>query len=147
MLALLITGPPEAGKTEVLAALSDALIADRTPHVMVEVEALTSAYPALGDDRCSEAVRAVCGLYRRFGYDLLLVTATVEDQEELDDALAAIGADEHAVVRLEAAPVTLRRRIRPGAGRLAGARRARRGRRAALAGDRPPRRNRARTQY
>jgi hypothetical protein len=29
---------------------------------MVEVEPLTSAYPALGDDRCSEAVRAVCGL-------------------------------------------------------------------------------------
>jgi hypothetical protein len=53
----------------------------------------------------------VCGLYRRIGYDLLLATATVEDQEDLDDVLAAIGADEHAVVRLEAAPVTLRRRV------------------------------------
>jgi hypothetical protein len=111
MFALLIIGPPGAGKTEVLAALSDALVADRTRHVMLEVEALTSAHPPLGDDQCSEAVRAVCGLYRRFGYDRLLVAATVEDEQELGDVLAAIGADEHAVVRLEAAPDTLRRRI------------------------------------
>lgn len=111
MFALVITGPPGAGKTEVLAALGDALVADAVHHVTIEVEALTSAYPALADDRWSEPVRALCALYRRFGYDLLLVTATVESQRDLDAVVAAIGADEHAVVRLEAEPPTLRRRI------------------------------------
>ena len=109
--ALLLTGPPGAGKTEVLAALRDALVADEVHHVTVEAEALTFAYPALPEDAWNAPVRAVCELYRRFGYELLLVTATVESQEDLDAVLAAIGADEHAVVRLEAEPATLRRRI------------------------------------
>jgi broad-specificity NMP kinase len=109
--ALLITGPPGAGKTEVLAALSDLLVADDVRHATVEVEALTSAHPALSDDQWSEPVRAVCALYRRFGYERLLATATVEGQDDLDRVGAAIGADELAVVRLEAAPATLRRRI------------------------------------
>ena len=56
-------------------------------------------------------VEAICGLYRRFGYDLLLVTATVESDGDLRGVLDAIGADEHVVVRLEAEPATLRRRI------------------------------------
>jgi hypothetical protein len=109
--ALLITGPPGAGKTEVLAALSDVLVADDVRHATVEVEALTSAHPALADDQWTAPVRAVCELYRRFGYERLLVTATVESQHDLDAVLAAIDADDHAVVRLEAEPATLRRRI------------------------------------
>jgi broad-specificity NMP kinase len=109
--ALLIIGPPGAGKTEVLAALSDALVADEVRHATIEVEALTSAYPALADDQWDEPVRAVCALYRRFAYELLLLTATVESQQDLDAVLAAIDADSHSVVRLEADPVTLRRRI------------------------------------
>jgi hypothetical protein len=109
--ALLITGPPGAGKTEVLAALSDLLVADDIRHACIEVEALTSAHPPLEDEQWTAPVRAVCGLYRRFGYELLLVTATVEGQDDLDAVLAAIGADEHTVVRLEADPPTLRRRI------------------------------------
>ncbi|MGH3706155.1 MAG: hypothetical protein ACRDT9_16080 [Agromyces sp.] len=106
-----MTGPPGAGETEVLAALSDALVTDEIRHVTVEVEALTSAYPALADDQWNAPVHAVCGLYRQFGYELLLITATVESQHDLDAVLAAIDADEHALVRLEAEPATLRRRI------------------------------------
>ncbi|MGH2741713.1 MAG: hypothetical protein ACRDN8_04340 [Thermoleophilaceae bacterium] len=111
MFALVMTGPPGAGETEVLAALSDALVTDEIRHVTVEVEALTSAYPALADDQWNAPVHAVCGLYRQFGYELLLITATVESQHDLDAVLAAIDADEHALVRLEAEPATLRRRI------------------------------------
>jgi broad-specificity NMP kinase len=109
--ALLITGPPGAGKTEVMTALSDLLVADDIRHAAVEVEALTSAHPPLEDDQWTLPVHAVCGLYRRFGYQLLLVTATVESRLDLDAVLTAIGAEEHAVVRLEADPSTLRRRI------------------------------------
>ena len=111
MFALVITGPPGAGKTEVLTTLSDLLVADDIRHVSVEVEALTAAHPPLEDDQWAAPVRAVCSLYRRFGYELLLVTATVESQQDLDAVLAAIGADEHAVIRLEADASTLRRRI------------------------------------
>jgi ribose 1,5-bisphosphokinase PhnN len=56
-------------------------------------------------------VEAICVLYRRFGYDLLLVTVTVESAEDLRAVVAAVGADAHAVVRLEAEPETLRQRI------------------------------------
>src|SRR4051812_30937446 len=56
-------------------------------------------------------VEAICGLYRQFGYDLLLIAVTVESEVDLCGLLGAIGADEHVVVRLEADPETLRRRI------------------------------------
>src|SRR4051794_41674467 len=56
-------------------------------------------------------VAAVCGRYRRFGYSRLLVSATVESAKDLSDVVAAVGADAHVVVRLEAALATLRERI------------------------------------
>ena len=111
MFALVLTGPPGAGKTEVIAALSDRLVADDVRHATVEVEALTSAHPALDDEQWTAPVRAVCELYRKFDYRVLLVTATVESQGDLDATVAAIGADRHAIVRLEADPGTLRERI------------------------------------
>jgi len=109
--ALVITGPPGAGKTAVLEALTDALSGEDVRHATVEVEALTSAHPPLDDDQWPAPVEAVCALYRRFGYELLLVTATVESDADLRGVLAAIGADEHVVVRLHAETSTLRRRI------------------------------------
>jgi hypothetical protein len=109
--ALVITGPPGAGKTAVLEALTDALCGEGVRHAAVEVEALTSAHPPLDDDQWAAPVAAVCGLYRRFGYELLLVTATVGSDADLRGVLAAIGADEHVVVRLHAEPATLRERI------------------------------------
>lgn len=111
MFALVLTGPPGAGKTSVMEALSDALVVEDVQHAMIEAEALTSAHPALDDDQWLAAVQAVCGLYRRFGYELLLVAATLEADDDLRCLLAAVGADEHAVVRLEADAETLRRRI------------------------------------
>lgn len=38
-------------------------------------------------------MEAVCGLYRRFGYERLFVTATVERDTDLRAVRAAIGAD------------------------------------------------------
>lgn len=111
MFALVVTGPPGAGKTSVLAALSDALVLDDVRHAVVETEALTSAHPALDDEQWHAPVAAVCGLYRDFGYELLLVAVTVESDQDLRTLVGAVGADEHVVVRLEAQPATLRRRI------------------------------------
>jgi hypothetical protein len=109
--ALVLTGAPGAGKTAVLEALSDQLVVEDVRHALVETEALTSAHPPLDEERWFEPIEALCGLYRRLGYPLLLVAVTVESGEDLRRLLAAVGADEHAVVRLEAEPETLHRRI------------------------------------
>jgi hypothetical protein len=109
--ALVLTGPPGAGKTAVLEGLTDGLSVEGVRHATVEVEALTSAHPPLDDEQWPMPVAAICGLYRRFGYELLLVAVTVECDGDLRGVLGAIGADEHVVVRLEAEQATLRRRI------------------------------------
>ena len=111
MFALVLTGPPGSGKTSVLEALTDALSAEDVRHATVEVEALTSAHPPLDDEQWLMPVAAICELYRRFAYELLLVTVTVESDGDLRGVVDAIGADEHVVVALEAEPETLRRRI------------------------------------
>jgi broad-specificity NMP kinase len=109
--AVVLIGAPGAGKTSVAEALSDLLVGDDVRHALIETEALTSAHPPLDDEHWQAPVQAVCELYRRFAYPLLLVVATVESAAELHRLLGAIGADEHAVVALRAAPPTLRRRI------------------------------------
>jgi hypothetical protein len=109
--ALVLTAPPGAGKTSVLEALTDALSAEDVRHATVEVEALTSAHPPLNDEQWPRPAQAICGLYRQFGYDLLLIAVTVESNDDLRGVLDAIAADEHVVVRLEADTATLRRRI------------------------------------
>jgi hypothetical protein len=109
--AVVLTGAPGAGKTAVLEALSDALVEDDVPHAMVETEALTATHPPLDDAQWFAHVRAACGLHRRQGQPLLLVATTVESAADLRGVLEAVGADEHVVVRLEAEPGTLARRI------------------------------------
>lgn len=71
---------------------------------VTEVEAMTSAHPPLGEDRWPAFVEAICGLYRRFGYELRLVADTVESNGDLRGVVGAIGADEHVVARLKADP-------------------------------------------
>jgi gluconate kinase len=109
--ALLLTGPPGAGKSSVLEALSDELVDDDVPHAAVETEALTATHPPLDDSRWLAHIRAACRLHRDDGQRLLLVVVTVESDTDLRGVLDAIGADEHVVVRLEADPATLAQRI------------------------------------
>src|SRR5829696_5979659 len=111
MFALVLTGPPGAGKSSVLQALSDALIDDDVAHATVETEALTATHPPLDDARWAAHVEASCRLHRRQGQRLLVVATTVESDADLRALLAAVGADRHVVVRLEAEPATLARRI------------------------------------
>ena len=51
MFAVLITGPPGAGKTSVLTSLVDALSDDDVPHAGIEVEMLEWAHPALTEQQ------------------------------------------------------------------------------------------------
>lgn len=109
--ALVLTGPPGAGKTSVLTALVDALTDDDIPHAAVEVEALVWSHPAVSTEQWMRHVAGACALHRQAGHRLLLVADTIETGADLARLLDAIGADEHFVVRLEALPATLVTRI------------------------------------
>jgi methyl coenzyme M reductase alpha subunit len=86
----------------VLTALVDALSADDVPHAAIEVEMLVWAHPAITDDQWTRHVTSASALYLEEGYGLLLVAKTVESDEDMAQLVAAIGADEHFAVRLEA---------------------------------------------
>lgn len=109
--AVVLTGPPGVGKTSVLTALTDALGDDDVPHAAVEAEALRWAHPALTDEQEMGNLHAVCARYRDAGHRLLLVAQTIETNADLARLLAAIGARERFLVRLEAQPATLVERI------------------------------------
>ena len=108
--AVVLTGPPGAGKTSVLTALVDALSDDDIAHAAVEVEALVWTHPALTGEQWARHVRAACELHREAGHRLLLVAQTLETDADVTELLAAAGADEVLLVRLEAR-ATLTRRI------------------------------------
>ena len=111
MFALILTGPPGAGKTSVLTALVDALSDDDIAHAAVEVEALVWTHPSLTDEQWARHVRAACELHREAGHRLLLVAQTLETDGDTAELLGAVGAGEVFVVRLEAEPATLVERI------------------------------------
>jgi predicted kinase len=109
--ALLLTGPPGAGKSSVLGALHDSLGAAGIASAAVELDELERCYPPLPAERTIAHLRLLSESFAAAGYALLLVTATVEDDAYGAALLHATGARAHMVVRLEAEPETLRRRI------------------------------------
>jgi chloramphenicol 3-O-phosphotransferase len=111
MFAVVLTGPPGAGKTSVLTALVDALSDDDIAHAAVEVEALVWTHPAVTGEQCARHVRSACELHRAAGQRLLLVAQTLETDSDVAELLDAVGADEVFLVRLEARPATLVERI------------------------------------
>ena len=111
MFAVVLTGPPGAGKTSVLTALVDALSDDDIAHAAVEVEALVWTHPAVAREQRAHHVRATCELHRQAGHRLLLVAQTLETDADVTELLAAAAADQVFLVRLEARPATLVRRI------------------------------------
>ena len=105
--AVVLTGPPGAGKSSVLTALADALSDDDIPHAAVEVEALVWTHPALSDEQWTRHVQVVCALHREGGHELLLIAQTLETDRDIAQLRQAVGADEYLLVRLEAQPATL----------------------------------------
>jgi tRNA uridine 5-carbamoylmethylation protein Kti12 len=90
--AVVLTGPPGAGKTSVLTALVDALSDDHVPHAAVEAEALPCAHPRLSDEREMRHLEPMCPLFRDAGYRLLLGGQTIETDEDLA-RLRRLGSD------------------------------------------------------
>lgn len=108
---LLLTGPPGAGKTVALSALSDSLVDDGVPHAAVDADEVAWAYPFPDLTQRCEHLRAWHEPHARAGRELLVVAEVIESPAHLADVLAALGADAHLLVSLEAAPATLRDRI------------------------------------
>jgi len=111
VVAVVLTGPPGAGKTSVLTALVDALSDDEIAHAAVEVEMLVWTHPAMTGEQWARHVRTACDLHREAGHRLLLVAETLETDDEVAALVDVVGADEVFVVRLEAQPATLAERI------------------------------------
>jgi chloramphenicol 3-O-phosphotransferase len=109
--AVVINGAPGAGKTVCLMALSDALVKDEIAHATIDVDELAWAWPYPSNEARITLLRAGWDAHRRAGHELLLVGEVVESDAELAALLAAVGADDHLHVRLEAQPAKLRRRI------------------------------------
>ena len=111
MFVLVLTGPPGVGKSAVLTVLHDALGDAGFAHALVEVDELERCYPPLPRELAMAHLAMLAGSIRAAGYGLLLVTATLEDDAYRDSLLAAAGSARRLLVRLEAEPATLERRI------------------------------------
>src|SRR3954447_367095 len=109
--AVVITGPPGAGKTSVLTALVDALSDDDIAYAAVEVEVLVWTHPALTDEQWARHVRSACELYREAGHRLLLLAPTLETEAVVAELWNAVAADEVSRGGLDAEPARLVERI------------------------------------
>jgi hypothetical protein len=92
-------------------ALSDALVDDEIAHATIDVDEVAWAYPFPDDAQRCAHLRALCDSHRRAGHELVLVSEVIDSASGLSAVLAAVGADDHLLVRLDAAPDTLRERI------------------------------------
>ena len=111
MFAVVVIGPPGSGKTAVLTALHDVLADDHISHAFVEVEAVAWASPRVADEQSFRHLATIRAMYAEAGYPLILCGATVTSADYLRELLRALATDERLVVRLEAAPITLQKRI------------------------------------
>ena len=111
MFVVVVTGPPGVGKSEVATALHDSLGEDGTANALVELDELARSYPALAEDRLISHLKLLCDSFREAGHRLLVVIATLDDGIDAGAVFGAAGADERLLVRLEAEPATLERRL------------------------------------
>jgi adenylylsulfate kinase len=114
--AVLITGTVGAGKTSVAAAAGSILAKARIPHAVIDLDALSQAWPAPPDDPFNLAMElrnleAVARNYLSAGAHRLVLSGVVEAASERARYREAVGV-ELCVCRLRADLTELHRRLR-----------------------------------
>jgi shikimate kinase len=110
-LAVILTGPPGAGKSSVLEALTTSLEIDAVEFSALESEQFARGSPWLSAEQWLPQLAAVVALQREVGRRLFLVVATTESADELRRVVEAVGADRSVVMLLVAAPEVVAARI------------------------------------
>jgi adenylate kinase family enzyme len=109
--ALVLIGPPGAGKSAVIEALATRLEVEGVEHGAPESEELARGFPALDASGWIAQLELVLERQRAAGRRLFLLAATVEDAEQLRALIAAVGADVTLVVCLAARAEVLAERL------------------------------------
>jgi hypothetical protein len=109
--AVVVTGPPGAGKSACLLALTDALVDDEIAHATLDVDEVAWAYPFPSVEQRTVLLAGAWEGHRQAGHDVLLFGEVVESNEHLADLLGAVGADDHLLVRLDATPAAMQERV------------------------------------
>jgi hypothetical protein len=110
--ALVLIGPPGAGKSAVLDALATMLETEGVEHAAIESEELTRGHPPLANTALAEQLAAVLEIQRSAGRRLFLVAFTAESAEQLRAVVAATAAERCLVVCLRAPAEVLAARVR-----------------------------------
>jgi ribose 1,5-bisphosphokinase PhnN len=111
VLAVVIAGPPGAGKTALLTALSDALADDGVAHAAIDVDELVWSFPYPTLEQRLRHVAVLASLHQDAGHDLILAAEALESEHHLSLLLGALGAEDSLTVCLQADVATLRARI------------------------------------
>ena len=111
MFAVVITGAAGVGKTTYLTALTDVLADDEIAHAAIDTDDVSWAYPYPDLEGRTEYIRRAWEAHRDRGHELLLLGEVVESAEHRARLLAAVGTDDHLLVRLTAPYMLLRQRI------------------------------------
>lgn len=109
--AIVITGPPGAGKSSVLEALATLLEIDGIAFGALESEHFGWGFPWLDGEPVYRQLAAVLELQRQSGRRLFLVAATTENDDQLAALTSAIAADATTTVLLTALADTVAERV------------------------------------
>jgi predicted ATPase len=97
-IALILTGPPGAGKSSVLEALTTLLELDGVEYSALESEQLAWGSPWLSPAQWLPQLTAVMALQRNVRRRLFLLAAMTESTDELRGVADAVGTDRTLVV-------------------------------------------------
>ncbi len=114
---VVVTGTIGAGKSTVAALMSEILHERGIRHALIEVDWLGEVYPApdpanpYNNDLAMQMLATLWPQYLDADITRAIITMTLENQQELDDLVAAVDSPPVTVVRLTASVATRKERI------------------------------------